>query len=161
MIKREPAPYLSVIREKYPDGAVAPLAGDVSAAGAFITTATVLGEVTDPSALDLVEAWWLELDAAPSTGAPPVLAPTLERMQHATLSALGARPRDRVVSRILDQLERMDRGKRVDSLQYLMRSSEGNAEVIRRLRAIHDAPASPLHGDRDLANAIARLSGAR
>jgi len=169
MIKRDPAPYLTVIGGKYRAGTIASLAsepaseipGSTSAAGSFITTAMVLRQVDDPRASELVEAWWLELDAARSADAPANVTPMLERMQRATLSALGARPRHRVTSRILGELEQMERGKRVSALGYLIRSNQGNAEAVRRLRTLHETPGSRLHHDQGLAKAISALSGER
>lgn len=160
-IRRDPAPYLSIIRERYAPGMVAVLARDVREANAFTTTAMVLGAIDSPEAADVLARWWVELDEALLGATDPSLATMLGRMQDTVLAALGAQPRTSVITRILDQLERMDRRRRVDSLHYLVRSSRGNAEVIGRLRAIQDAPASPLQGDGDVANAIARLSEAR
>jgi hypothetical protein len=161
LVRRNPAPYLTAIRELHPPGTVAPRAREARTYSAFVTTAMVLGQVEDPAAADVLAAWWEELDRALADPTYRDVAAAIGRMQDAVLAALGSRPREAVISAILGQLERMDERRRVDSLHYLIRSSRGNAEVIRRLRAIHDASGSPLHGDRDVANAIARLSEAR
>lgn len=158
-IKKDPDRYLPVFEERYPPASLTEIEGAQDAA-LFGMAATMVGMMDSDRARGLLISWYVALDdasAAPSGAEDP----DLHMMQHAVLGALGTTAVAPVVERVLARLEQVDVARRASGLQYLARSSWRDADVVARLQAIYDSPASPLHRDPMLGSVLQSIQRKR
>jgi hypothetical protein len=156
-VRQNPSPYLAELRSIYPDSEIPkiPEPDSVLRFQRAIALLTIIG--TDESRSQLAH-WYQAVARAADDPAYRLQRDANLQRQRILLSALGSTQHKQVVSDILDRLDALDYATLVAALQYLARSSRGDADVIRILRRYSSDRSSTLYGSQDLKRTLSLIT---
>ncbi len=159
-VLRDPAPHVSALR-KVLDGGDLLAPGDSEAALRVERAIRLLGTIGSTEALDDLGRLYMAADSALADPKREQSRNRALELRRILLDALGPARQGVVLQQVLGTLDRMDYASRLAALQYLRRSSVGDAAVIDRLRKYLEDPNSPLYQDKDAARTLEAITRQR